>query len=122
MALSDVHRTTFAALVETLVPAANHPGGTGAALVAAVERRLEGDLAGEMPVLEQWLTGLNREAFSVFSAEFAELFGSTRDELLDRVEGGNYRANWEIEEMGVTPAEYFKKVVDWVADALEGRG
>jgi len=121
MPLSDSHRVIFSALVETLVPPANHPAGTSAALQAAIEQRLETDLAPELPVFEQWLTGLNRESFSVFSAEFAELFPSTRDELLDRVESDNIRANWDLEELGQAPTAYFKKVVDWIADEFEGK-
>ena len=122
MPLSDEHRATFTALVETLVPPANHPEGTTASLQSAIEGRLETDLAPELPLFLQWLTGLNSESFSVFSSEFSSLFPSTRDELLDRIESDNIRTNWQLEELGQTPTAYFKKIVDWLADEFEGRG
>ncbi|HYE17134.1 MAG TPA: gluconate 2-dehydrogenase subunit 3 family protein [Tepidisphaeraceae bacterium] len=119
MELSEEQRAAWVALVETLVPAENHPAGTTARVLAGLERRLAGDLAGEGEVLGRWLDGLHQEAISVFSSAFAELHMGIRDELLDRIEAENYRTEWGLGEAGVTPAGYLDRVVGWVMEEFE---
>ncbi|HSI32008.1 MAG: gluconate 2-dehydrogenase subunit 3 family protein [Phycisphaerae bacterium] len=120
MELSDDQRATLSALVETLVPPENHPAGTTVAVRATLDARLAGDLVGEVEVLGRWLDALHMEALSVFSSGFVELHAPIRDELLDRIEAGNFRIDWRLEEAGVTPEGYLDRVLGWVMEAFEG--
>jgi hypothetical protein len=122
MDLTDDQRATLSALVETLVPPDNHPAGTTASVQAQLDARLAADLADEVELLGRWLDALHMEALSVFSSAFVELHPPIRDELLDRIEAGNFRTDWRLEEAGVTPDGYLDRVVGWVMEAFEGVG
>ena len=82
-------------------------------LRATVDRMVEGDsdvadyvlsaMAGEFgPQVDAWLGCLRQESYAVFGQDFLDLHPSTRDELLDRIDSGNFRTDWgELDPPGV---------------------
>jgi hypothetical protein len=91
MALSEENLQTLRALVEAIIM--NEPGRE------RVMKHLTTALDDDEAAL--WLEQVRTEAYSVFGQDFVSLAVETRDELLDRLESGNWRTRWNVDVQGV---------------------
>ncbi|HEY7116167.1 MAG TPA: gluconate 2-dehydrogenase subunit 3 family protein [Tepidisphaeraceae bacterium] len=111
MPLDEDQRALLAAVVDRILP----PEQVGSDVQAPALARVEQELAGEE--LTRWLRGLANEAVAVFGQGFLDMHIGTRDELLDRIEAENCRANWKM-----NPTAYFGRIIDVVAEAYQRGG
>ena len=86
--LSDRQMTCLQALVDTVIPAADFPGGWEVGVGDYLIRQLDSDLASHLPTYLRWLDGLDAEARASNGAGFADLSLDERTALLESIETG----------------------------------
>ena len=95
--LSDLQMTCLQALVDTIIPADDFPGGWEAGVGDYLIRQLNSDLASHMPTYLRWLDGLDAEARASNGKGFADLSLDERTALLESIETGKVKIDWALD-------------------------
>ncbi len=90
--LSDLQMTCLQALVDTIIPADDFPGGWEAGVGDYLIRQLNSDLASQLTMYRIWLDMLDAEARAKNDKDFADLGLDERTALLESIENGRVKA------------------------------
>ena len=98
---------TLQALVETIFPEDDYPGGWEAGVGDYLLGQLESDLANCLSMYHEWLDALEIEAEQVFRRSFACLDLEARTALLEAIEQGDIMSDWRFDQ-----AWFFATIVE----------
>lgn len=98
---------TLQALVDTIIPEDDYPGGWDAGVGDYLLRQLESDLAHCSSRYCEWLDALETESEKVFQRPFAKLELEARTALLEAIEEGDIKSNWRVDQ-----AAFFAQIVE----------
>ena len=98
--LTTKQTETLRALVDTIVPADDFPGGWEAGVGDYLLRQLESDLENCLSLYRDWLDALEIEAEKVFQRSFASLDLKARTSLLEAIEQGDIKSDWRVDQAG----------------------
>ena len=90
--LSDRQMTCLRALVDTIIPADDFPGGWESGVGEYLIRQLNSDLASQLTMYRIWLDMLDAEARAKNDKDFADLVLDERTALLESIENGRVKA------------------------------
>jgi gluconate 2-dehydrogenase gamma chain len=93
----DLQQQTLRAALDRIIPEDDFPGAWDAGCADYIAGQLTGQLAHLLPIYHAGLDGLEAEARAAFAAGFAGLTSERQDALLERIEAGDARANWETD-------------------------
>ncbi|MFI7132160.1 gluconate 2-dehydrogenase subunit 3 family protein [Nonomuraea sp. NPDC050153] len=88
---------TLSAVVDTIVPADEHPSGTEAGVLDYLAGQFDRDLAGLRPYYAAGLDAVEAEARERDGAAFPELPPARREALLQALEAGETRVPWPFD-------------------------
>ncbi|MET9245963.1 gluconate 2-dehydrogenase subunit 3 family protein [Nonomuraea sp. NPDC003709] len=106
---------TLGAVVDTIVPADDHPSGTEAGVLDYLAGQFGRDLAGLRAYYEAGLNAVEAEARERHGAGFPELPPGRREELLRALEAGDTRVPWPFDA-----AAFVETVVGHVMEGFYG--
>ena len=95
--LSDRQMTCLQALVDTIIPADDFPGGWEAGVGDYLIRQLNSDLASQLTMYRIWFDMLDAEARAKNDKDFADLSLDERTALLESIEKGGVKAVWALD-------------------------
>lgn len=98
---------TLQALVDTIIPEDDYPGGWDAGVGDYLLRQLESDLADCLSTYCEWLDALEIESEKVFRRPFSSLDLKARTALLEAIEEGDIKSNWRVDR-----AAFFSQIVE----------
>ena len=84
--LDDLQMATLQALVDTIIPPDDYPGGWEAGVGDYLLRQFDGDLADMLPGYRRFLDRLERDAQSAHGTSFAKMTPRQRTEMLQELE------------------------------------
>lgn len=105
--LEPRHLLTLQALVDTIIPEDDYPGGWESGVGEYLLRQLESDLSYCLTSYRDWLNALEIEAEIVFQGAFAGLALKSRTALLKAVEQGEIKSDWPVDQ-----AAFFAQIVE----------
>ena len=111
--LTETHKKTLKALVNSIIPPDDTPGGWDAGVGDYLYQQFERDLKAAVSQYQQGLSALEAEAQTTYQISFADLAAEAQENLLRQVEHGQVQANWPI-----NPAEFFLMVVHHCAEGF----
>lgn len=98
---------TLQALVDTIIPEDDYPGGWESGVGDYLLGQLESDLSDCLASYRDWLDALEIEADKVFRRPFAELDLASRTALLEAIEQGDIKSDWSLDQ-----ASFFAEIVE----------
>ncbi len=98
---------TLQALVDTIIPEDDYPGGWESGVGDYLLRQLESDLRNCLTAYRDWLDALEIEAERVFRRPFASLDLESRTALLEAIEQGDIKSAWSVDR-----ATFFAQIVE----------
>jgi hypothetical protein len=101
------------AVINTIIPRDNDPGGWDSGVGNYLFRQLEGDLANVVGLYQQGLLALDAEAEVINGKSFAALSTESQEVLLAKIERGQVQTVWPID-----PASFFVMVVEHSAEGF----
>ena len=105
----------LAALVDTIVPADDHPSGTEAGVLDYLDRQFAADLAHARHGYRLGLEALDAESRTVHGRPFAALLPGQREALLRTIESQRAGGRWPVD-----PAAFLEDVVGHVMEGFYG--
>ena len=105
--LEERQLLTLQALVDTIIPEDDYPGGWESGVGDYLLGQLEGDLSHCLADYRGWLDALEMEAEEVFQRPFSRLDLATKTALLDAIEQGEIKSDWPVER-----AAFFAEIVE----------
>ncbi|WP_188194795.1 gluconate 2-dehydrogenase subunit 3 family protein [Nonomuraea sp. SYSU D8015] len=113
--LTASQSATLRAVVDTVVPADDDPGGVEAGVLRYLAGQFRGDLAGLLAYYGAGLDAIDAEAREVYGAGFALLRPGRREALLKAVEAGDTHTPWPFDA-----ATFVSTVVGHVMEGFYG--
>ncbi|MEU7748634.1 gluconate 2-dehydrogenase subunit 3 family protein [Nonomuraea sp. NPDC049158] len=113
--LTALQVATLSAVVDTIVPADEHPGGVEAGVLDYLEGQFGRDLAGLRAYYGAGLDAIDAEAGERYGVRFGLLEPGRREALLRAVEAGETRTPWPFD----APA-FVSTVVEHVMEGFYG--
>ncbi len=102
---------TLRAAIDRIIPADDFPSASQAGVDQYIVALLQGDRKGDEQAFEAGLAGLDAEAQAQFGKLFAECAVNAQDEILERVQEGTMRVQWN------TPAaSFFEMLLNLTAE------
>ena len=98
---------TLQALVDTIIPEDDYPGGWESGVGDYLLRQLESDLRNCLTSYRDWLDALEIEAEKVFQRAFASLDLESKTALLEAIEQGDIKSDWPVDQ-----ARFFAQIVE----------
>ncbi|MCY4019167.1 MAG: gluconate 2-dehydrogenase subunit 3 family protein [Chloroflexi bacterium] len=98
---------TLQALVDTIIPEDDYPGGWESGLGDYLLGQLQSDLRDSLATYRDWLDALEIEADKVFQHPFAGLDLASRTALLEAIEQGDIKSDWPVDQAG-----FFAQIVE----------
>lgn len=98
---------TLQALVDTIIPEDDYPGGWESGVGDYLLGQLENDLRDSLATYHDWLDALDIEAGTVFQRPFAGLDLVSRTALLEAIEQGDIKSDWPVDQAG-----FFAQIVE----------
>lgn len=106
---------TLQALIDTIIPPDDYPGGWEAGVGNYLLKQFEGDLKDKLPMYQAGLLALDTEALTVYKKPFAEISSPEQVELLTHIEQGKLQSEWSIDA-----ADFFTMAVKHCAEGFYG--
>lgn len=111
--LTEPQIAVLEAVVNTLIPPDDYPGGWDAGVGDYLFRQFDRDLKDVVSIYVQGLTAIDAEAQAASGAGFAALTPDVREELLAKVEQGRVQTAWPV-----APAVFFAMLVAHCAEGF----
>ncbi len=107
----DPERDVLDALLDTLIPPDDWPGGREAGCGTYIARQLAGDRRQDVALVTGGLAGLDAEARARHGSGFAALAPERRTALVEAAEAGTVQAPWSV-----APVEFVRAMVELAAE------
>lgn len=111
--LSEYQITILRALIDTIIPPDDYPGGWDGGVGEYLFHQFEHDLAGIVGIYQEGLLALDAEASHSMGHSFPELSPTAQAELLAKIEHGQVQTVWTLD-----PASFLATVVSHCAEGF----
>jgi hypothetical protein len=111
--LTEEQLTILAAVVNTIIPPDDDPGGWDGGVGDYLFRQFERDLKDLLGDYQQGLLAIDAEAKATTGKNFAELTPEVQERVLAAIEKGQVQTTWQVD-----PASFFAMLVEHCAEGF----
>ncbi len=111
--LTEKHLIILEAVVNTIIPPDDAPGGWDGGVGNYLLRQFEGDLRSLLPTYQQGLLAIEAEAEGIYGKSFADLTPDLQELLLANIEQGQVQTAWSVD-----PIAFFVKLTHHCAEGF----